>query len=210
MGDLYPFNPGVGQTIQSEVKVENPDMSFIAHLEWSAAEAATADIDAVHAAVTDAGDGTATTVTTGFTDPPSPRNITATSDDVTGDGLDIKAVQVVVTGTNINDEVITETLPIFTVNAETTVEGDKAFKTVTQVVIPAMDSPYDVTVSIGFGDILGIPYERDEIPCVDTFLNSVLESTAATIVAHITNIENNTIDLHSSLNGSKVDTYILV
>ena len=207
---FYPFNPGVGQVLQSEVADENPDMGFIAHLEWTAAEAATADIDAVHAAITDAGDGTATTVTTGFTDPPCPRNITATSDDATGDNADIKAVQVIVTGTNILDEVITETLPVFTVNSSDTVAGAKAFKTLTQAVIPAMDTPYDATVSIGFGDILGLPYERDEIPLIDCFLDSVLEGTAATITAHITNIESNTIDLDSALDGSKVDAYLVV
>jgi len=207
---LYPFNPAIGQVIQSEVPDDNPDMSFIAHLEWSAAEAATADIDAVHAAITDAGDGTASTVTTDFTDPPCPRNITATSDDVTGDNADIKAVQVIVTGTNILDEVITETLPVFTVNSSDTVAGTKAFKTVTQVVIPAMDTPYDATVSIGFGDILGLPYERGVLACIAAYLDATLESTAATVASHSTNIEANTLDLNSALNGSAVDAFVVV
>jgi len=206
----YPFNGELDQTIQSSVADENPDRAFIAHLQFSAAEAATADIDAVHAAITDAGDGTASTVTTGFTDPPCPRNITATSDDVTGDNADVKAVQVIVTGTNYLDEVITETLPVFTVNSSDTVAGASAFKTVTQVVIPAMDTPYDATVSIGFGDILGLPYERGTLSCLAAYLDATLEATVPTIASHSSNIEANTMDLDSALNDTAVDAYIVV
>jgi len=54
-----------------------------------------------------------------------------------GTAGDIKAVQVTITGTNYNNEVITEDLPAFTENTAGTVTGSKAFKTVTEVVIPA-------------------------------------------------------------------------
>jgi len=210
MSGFYPKNPALGQVVQSDVADDHPDRSFIAHIEWTAAEAATADIDGVLAAQTDLGTGGARTVTTGFTDPPCPRNITATVDDVTGDDADIKAVQVVVTGTNMLDEEITETLPAFTLNTAGSVAGSKAFKTVTQVVIPAGDTPYDVTTAIGFGDILGLPYAEEEIPCIAAYLNSALEGTAATITASATAIESNTIDLNSALNGTKVDAYLVI
>ena len=210
MNAWYPKNPVQGQLLQSEVADENPDRSFIAHLEWTAAEAATAATAGVLAFQTDLGTGGDRTVTTGLTNPPTPRNITATVDDVTGDDADIKAVQVVITGTNILDEVITETLPAFTVNTAGSVAGAKAFKTVTSVVIPAGDTPYDVITSIGFGDILGLPYERATLPCIAAYLATTLEGTAATIVGHATAIENNTIDLNSALNGNIVHAYLVV
>ena len=196
--------------IQSDVEGENQDRSFISHLQWTAAEAHAADTDGVLPFETDLGTGAANTITTGITNPPSPRNITATVDDVTGDDADIKAVQVVITGTNIDDEVITETLPIFTVNASGSVVGSKAFKTVTQIVIPAGDTPYDVITSIGYGDKLGLPYARETLPCIAAYLATVLESTAATLAASATAIESNTIDLNSALNGTQVDAYLVV
>ncbi|KKK56325.1 hypothetical protein LCGC14_3065670, partial [marine sediment metagenome] len=69
-----------------------------------------------HAAVTD--DGTEQTITTGFTDPPTPRVLTATSGGTT---TDIKAIQVTVNGTDEFDAVLQEVLPVFTVNTATTV-----------------------------------------------------------------------------------------
>ncbi len=190
--------------IQSDVDGTNLDRGFIAHFQVTAANAVAASTTGVHAAVTD--NGAAQTVTTGITNPAVPRNITATSG---GTATDIKAVQVVVTGTNINDEVITETLPAFTENSATTVVGSKAFKTVTSIAIPAHDGT-GATTAIGWGDKLGLPYKRAHIPCIASFLNNVLEATAAAVTASATAFESNTIDLNSALNGTVVDTYLVV
>jgi hypothetical protein len=201
---FYPKNPDLGQVIQSDVSDDNPDMGFIAHVQFAAADAVAASTTGVHAAVTD--DGTQQTITTGITDPAIPRNITATAG---GTAADIKAIQVVITGTNINDEVITETLPAFTENTAGSVTGSKAFKTVTQIVIPAHDGT-GATTSIGWGDKLGLSYIRAHIPCIATYLDNTLEGTAATIAASATAIESNTIDLNSALDGTVVDTYLVV
>lgn len=206
----YPKNPALGQVIQSDVSDENPDMGFVAHVAWTAAEAVAADTDGILEATTDLGTGAANVITTFDGQPPCPRNITATVDDATGDDADIKAVQVIVVGTNINDEVITETLPAFTVNTAGTVTGSKAFKTVTSVTIPAGDSPYDVITTIGWGDKLGLPYARATLPCINAFLASVLEATAPTVAFSATALESNTIDLSSDLNGTVVDAYFVV
>lgn len=204
MSGFYPYNPALSQVIQSDVEDNNPDRGFIAHLQFSAAQAVVADADGVMAALTD--DGAEAVVTTGLTNPPCARNITATAGGTAGD---IKAIQVVVVGTNINDEVITETLPAFTENTAGIVTGSKAFKTVTSVTIPAHDGT-GATTAIGFGDKLGLPYKRAHIPCLGSFLNNVLEATAATIAASATAFESNTIDLNSALNGTVVDTYLVV
>jgi hypothetical protein len=200
---LYPQKP-VGN-IQSNVSAVNLDRGFIAHEAWTATQAAAASATAVHAADTDT--GAEQTISTDITPPPCARNITATSG---GTAADIKAVQIIVTGTDINNQVITETLPIFTVNTATTVLGSKAFKTVTSYVRPAGDSPYGDTVSIGFGDKLGLHYARATLPCIAAFLATVLEATAATIAASLTVLSSNTIDLQSALNGTAVDAYIVV
>jgi len=115
----YPFNPLLGQVIQSEVNSVNPDRAFLAHLGWTGAQAGTASADAVIAAFATAS-GAATIVSTGFTAPPAVRNITLT---VGGTATDIAAVQGIVRGTDYNDEVIEETMPAFTVDTAGTVVG---------------------------------------------------------------------------------------
>lgn len=158
-----------------------------------------ADVDGVMAALTD--DGAEAVVTTGLTNPPCPRNITATAGGTAGD---IKAIQVVIVGTNYLDEVITETLPAFTVNTGGSVAGALAFKTVTQITIPAHDGT-GATTSIGFGDILGLPDAAAARLAEATIFNGVVETTAVTLVKDADEIEKNTADLNSALDGSQVD-----
>lgn len=203
--DWYPVNPLLDSKLQTNVTgVNAPDEGKIAHLKWTAAQAAAADTDGVLAAVTD--NGASQTITTGITNPPCARNITATAGGTAGD---IKAVQVIVTGTNMLDEAITETLPAFTADTAGTVVGNKAFKTVTSITIPAMDGT-GATVSIGFGDKLGLPYLLSHNTYWAAYLNKVLEGTAATIAFSATAIESNTMDLNSALNGTVVDAYFIV
>lgn len=153
----------------------------------------------VHAAVTD--NGSAQTITTGITNPSYTRNITATSG---GTGGDIKAVQVIITGTNEADQVITETLPVFTVNTATTVVGAKAFKTVTSIYIPAHDGT-GATTAIGTGALLGLGMAIPRNTIRAAFLNKVLEGTAPTVAVSATALESNTVSLNSALNGTAVD-----
>jgi len=204
MSGFYPKNPALGQVIQSDVPGNNPDSAFPVHLEWTALEALAALTTGVHAAVTD--NGAQQEITTAITNPGVPRNISATAGGTAGD---IKAITVTIVGTNILDEAISEVLPVFTVDTAGTVLGNKAFKTVTKITIPAHDGTA-ATTAIGWGDKLGLPYMEEEIPCIASFLNSVLEATAATIAASLTAIESNTIDLSSALNATKVDAYLIV
>lgn len=171
----------------------------------SAAQAATAAAAGVHAAVTD--NGAPQVITTGITNPPAPRNITATAG---GTATDVKAIQVIVAGTNMRNEPITETLPAFTVNTTGIVSGAKAFKTVTSITIPAHDGT-GATTAVGFGDILGLPDYLDETADVlyATF-NGVKEATAPTVVKDSDELEKNTADLNSALNGSAVDIVYVV
>jgi hypothetical protein len=153
---------------------------------------AVADTDGILEAVTD--NGAPQTITTGLNTPEVPRNITATAGGTAGD---IKAIQVVITGTNAEDQVITETLPAFTVNTAGTVSGAKAFKTVIQVVIPAHDGT-GATTAIGFGDVLGLGHRLARNTVATAYLNDVLEATPAVLFS-ATVLESNTVDLASAL-----------
>jgi hypothetical protein len=198
-----PYKPNMGQKLLTDANKITCDRAFLAHYQVSAADAVVADIDAVLAAV----DGAAhLAVIAGITNPAAPRNITATAGGTAGS---IKAIQVVITGTNFADEVITETLPAFTVDTAGTVEGNKAFKTITQIDIPAHDA-VSATTSIGFGEKLGLPFKLAHNTVLKTFKDNTLEATAPTVTVSATNIESNTIDLNSALNSKIVDTYLIV
>jgi len=174
-------------------------------LSWSAAEAAAADTDAVHAAATSLNSGP-TTWTTGFTDPPCPRNITATSGGTAGD---IAAGSVVVNGTDINDQVIQETLPTFTQDSGTTVVGSKAFKTITSAVIPDMDGAA-ASVSLGFGDKLGLPLLLPAtVHHLATYIDGTVEATPPTIAKSASVLSSNTLDPDTALAGDAVVTYLI-
>jgi hypothetical protein len=180
------------------------DRGYIAHIEVPAASAVVANTTAVLAAVT----STALTqvITTGITNPAYARNITATAG---GTAADIKAIQVIIEGTNMDNEVITETLPAFTVDTAGTVAGAKAFRTVTKVTIPAHDGT-GATTAIGFGEVLGIPYKLAHNSVLLAYHNNVREGTLPTVTTSATVLESNTFDLNTALNGSKVDVYLVV
>jgi hypothetical protein len=180
------------------------DRGYIAHIEVPAASAVVANTTAVLAAVT----STALTqvITTGITNPAYARNITATAG---GTAADIKAIQVIIEGTNMDNETITETLPAFTVDTAGTVAGAKAFRTVTKVTIPAHDGT-GATTAIGFGEVLGIPYKLAHNSVLLAYHNNVREGTLPTVTTSATVLESNTFDLNTALNGSKVDVYLVV
>lgn len=201
--NLFPENIK-DQRVQTDVKGLGVMKGFIAHFQVDATKATAASTNAIHVAVVSA--ASPSVVTTGITNPSVPRNITAT---VGGTATDIKAVQVVIEGTNYNNEVITETLPAFTVDTVGTVTGNKAFKTITKITIPAHDG-LGATTAIGFGEKIGLPYKLSHNTLLDAYLDNVKESTAPTITVSSSELENNTIDLNSSLNGKIVDVYLIV
>jgi hypothetical protein len=159
---------------------------------------ALAATNAVKAAT--ASTGSPLVITTGLTQPDVPRNITATSAGTAGD---IKAIQVVVAGTDINGQAITETLPAFTVDSATTVVGSKAFRTVTSVTIPAHDGT-GATTAIGVGDKLGLPDYLSRNSVIAAYLAGVKEGTAPTVTTSTSSLSNNTADLNSAYNGTAV------
>lgn len=98
-----------------------------------------------------AGATTVTTVTAGLSDPDVPRALSVTPGGTAGDILDS---HVTVHGTNVEGKVISEQFN--TANGSTTViNGNKAFRTVTSVVIGQMGST-GATFSVGTTNKLGV------------------------------------------------------
>lgn len=200
---LYPTKPSAGQLLQTDAPGVLLDRGFLAHQVVSAANATVANTTGIHAAVTDT--GVQQVVTTAITQPSVPRNISATAGGTAGD---IKAIAVIIAGTNYADEAITETLPAFTVDTAGTVLGSKAFKTVTSITIPAHDGN-GATTAIGFGEKLGMPHKLAHNTVLAAFLGDTKEGTAPTVTVSATALESNTADLNSALNSSKVDLYYI-
>jgi hypothetical protein len=201
---LYAINRKY-QRLQTNVKSFFSMRSFIAHFQVGAADALLSVATGIHAAIACSA-GSVTTVTTAITKPSVPKNVTATAG---GTVTDIKAVQVTIIGTNYADEVITEVLPVFTVDTAGTVIGNKAFKTITSISIPAMDGA-GATVSIGFGEKLGLPFLLAHNTVLNAYLGNAKEGTAPAVTVSPTAIESNTIKLNSALNGTVVDAYLMV
>lgn len=172
----------------------------LGHLQISAAQGVAADADGVHAAI--ASKTTAQTITTAITNPPYPRNITVTPGDTTGD---IKAGTVIITGTNIAGDVITEDFA-FLADASNAKAGAKAFKTVTSIYIPAQDGT-GASFTIGFGELLGLPLMLDAKPLVFVLDDGVI-MTAPTVTADADELEKNVIDVNGSLDGSVYDIFM--
>lgn len=142
----------------------------------------------------------ASVVTAGLANPDVPRTVTATPGGTTANVL---AVSVIIKGTSIEDAVITETLPAFTVGSGASVTGLKAFKTITSVTFPVIGAATSAT--IGTSSALALNHRIMANVILMAFLGLVREATLPTVTVDVINIENNTITLASALNGSPVD-----
>jgi hypothetical protein len=174
----------------------------VGKISLSAAQAATLDADGIL-------DGQAssatlvTTVTEFLAQPPYPRNITIVAGGTT---TDVKGMSITVNGTNFRDEPISEAFA-FLANATDPTVGAKAFKSVTSVVIPAQDGA-GATFDVGWGDKLGLPFYADGNKVLHVLFDGVKEATAPAVVFDADEIEKNTIDLDSALDGSLVDIIV--
>lgn len=122
------YKKDYGQEITTDVDEFGVPRAFLAHIHIPAATAVAASSDGVHAAMNLS--ATTQAITTGTTNPAWPRNIRVDGNVSGIDGM------VKITGTNFADEVITEDITSSGTNA---VDGNLAFKTVTQIDLPIQD-----------------------------------------------------------------------
>jgi hypothetical protein len=196
---MYPFNPKLGQKIQADVSGTMCDIGYVAHFQVAATSAVAASVTGVHAAIALGAEAKA--VTTAITNPAVPRN-TLVKGNAAGIIGDVK-----ITGTNYAGAAIDE---IIALNGATAVEGAKAFKTVTKIELPGETHAGTDTVSVGWGDKLGLPFKLTHNTVLATYHDNAKEGTAPTVAVSDTAIESNTIDLNTALNGKVVDAYLIV
>jgi hypothetical protein len=150
------------------------------------------DVDTVLAAVT-LDDTDPTVVTTGIVLPDAPRVLS-----ITGNQAGI-AGDVVIEGTSIDDEPISETIALDEGN---TVNGTLAFKTVTKITLPAKTGSGD-TVSVGTLDVFGIPHA---LPNAALLLFKLFDgsSDAGTLAVDADVLELNQYTIAGTPDGAKV------
>ena len=172
---LAPYNPYMGQS----VAVKELLRAQVAHFKRTALENCAADADGIL-------DGTALTdavqnIKVFLHQPSCAKNLT-----VVGGAANMVG-NVVITGTNINGEVITET---FTLNGTSAQTGSKAFKTVTNIALPVLTTAGD-TVDVGWGVKLGLPVCLAQ----DTVIKAYRDTSTAdsgTVAVNATAVESNT------------------
>jgi hypothetical protein len=202
---FFPFNPNVpaARNMQSDVLGLYTQQFFGARYALTAAEAATADVDYFVVSV-DMKVGAYTLANTVMPGNCA-RNVTVTQ---TAVGTEDTNGTVVVVGTDLAGNAITETL---TPNDGATVAGTKAFRTLTSITgagwaVDGAEKTND-KVTVGFGDIIGLP---DLLPCnsvIFATLNGVREAAGPAVTFSTTALEDNTVDLTSALNGTPVVIY---
>lgn len=162
----------------------------------TAAQAATLDVDGLLAAV--ALPAAAANYTTFAHAMPYARNVTAVCSGA-------QSGNIIITGTNIDDLPISETIAL---NGNTPITSTKAFKTVTVIRLPIKAG--SETINVGWGDKIGIPFKLGAAatrPIIEVTFLGVIETTAPTITADADELEKNLIDLDTALDGSEVCIY---
>ncbi len=145
-------------------------------------------------AATTCANGSTTTLTTFLAQPDFARNIQVT---VALGGGNPLAGDVVITGTDINGQALTETIAVTTA---ATYQSTKAFKTISSIVIPARAQASD-TVAVGVGAKFGLP----EIFFGDTILRSAVSgaSDTYTLTANSTEVAKNLFAPNLAPNASR-------
>ena len=139
------------------------------------------------------------TVTTFLAQPDYARNLVVTP---TGTTADVAAGDVVIVGKDIHGNTISESFT-FLADASTAVTGNKAFKSITSITIPAEASPYGATWSVGFGAKLGLNGCLDGAGWYLKGLVDGADLTGSTVAASATDVSSNTIIPNPAPNGSR-------
>jgi len=191
----YKYN--LGQLLTTDVNSLGVERGFVAHYDLGPVGAQ--DIAGVLG--TTALTAETQTITEGITDPDVPRNlkIKANAASVAGD--------IVVNGTDIDDNAISETISL---NGDTEVQGNKAFKTVTSIELPVETNAGADEIQVGVANKLGLPYKLERNTVLKAYRDNTLEGTAPTVTVDSANIENNTALLDSAMNGTNVNIYLIV
>lgn len=159
-------------------------------------------------AATSASSSAALAVVDNITNPDVPRALSVT---IGGTAASVNTCQVVVTGTNIEGKVITESF-VVTIATTGTINGTKAFKTVSSVAIPKQAGS-GVTVAVGTRNILGINHRlfnqntTVKVYSGSTVYGALTLQAQPTVVASEAELERNTVSPAITPNGS---TFLII
>lgn len=169
------------------------DSRLIKRQTWTAPDALDADL-CLNGQLVTAADLTHTTF---LAQPDFARTLSLIAATNTGD---VPTGDVVITGTDIDGNVITDTLT-FAANQATAENTVKAFLTVTSIVFPTPDGD-TATWDLGTLDALGLSERIEEDSVFHTIFNGTVESTRPTVVSHATDKTRCTVDLNTALDAS--------
>lgn len=195
-GDVWKIDGHIDRIGSPVLPLANLQAQLIQHYQVAPS---TVSATGVHAAVTLG--AAAQDVTTAITNPDVPRNVT-----VKGNAVGI-AGDVVITGTNILDEEITETIAL---SGSSEVVGNSAFKTVTNIHLPAKTNESGDTVSVGIGKKVGIPHIVYNAGCL---LVKLLDGStdSGSLTVDDDEIEKNVFAINGTPNGTrKLDLFYLI
>lgn len=162
------------------------------------AAAGTADILSADAGIIDTNP---VTISTFVAQPDVTRAVQFT---IGGTAADIGSCTATVNGTDFHGQVISEDFTV-TANTAETLQGAKAFASITSISLPAAceDSPYGATWSVGYSEKLGLKRCLAQAGhVVFTTVAGAYEATRATVAIDVANIEGNTLDFNGTMNGS--------
>jgi len=131
-------------------------------------------------------------IATGLTDPDYPRTLTITGGDANVSG------DVVISGTNILDEAIEDTIAS---NGVATVEGVMAFKTVTNINLPPYSVAGTETIKVGTGNSIGFPVAIPNASLVKIASFNLTVDTSGTVFPAAT-VEESLYIPNGTLNGT--------
>lgn len=197
-GSYYPQQIGTGKTIKS---YGGTNYAMVPALQIIAA-AESSDDDQLFAATTGhCNQSTNILKTTFLAQPDVPRNIIATFNASTNGSIKIA-------GTDISSAAITENL---TISSASTAASTKAFKTVTRIDADLTAGDTNKTLKMGTGNLMGLNEKLGTYDQVcDTYVNGVIESTAAAVIKNSTVLSLNTVDTASAPGGYVTLVYYML
>lgn len=175
-----------------------PTQVMLEHYTWATPALAASTTVKSGGALTN---GAVTTITSFDGQPDFPRNLAISFGGSVVGG--VSAGTATVTGTNIFGKTISEDFSISLGQSTSATVGNKAFKSVTSVAIPAATHP-GVTVFVGSGSKLGLPHcLADAGKYVFSEFNSVYDTVRGTAAVNATAVESNTFTTGGTMDGVK-------
>ena len=197
-GSYYPQQIGTGKTVKS---YGGTNYAMVPALQIIPA-AESSDDDQLFAATTGhCNQSTNILKTTFLAQPDVPRNLIATYNASTSGSIKI-------TGTDISDAAITENL---TISSASSAASTKAFKTVTRIDADLTTGETNKTLKMGTGNLMGLNEKLGTYDnVVSTFVNGVIEGTAAAVTKNSTVVSLNTVDTNSAPGGYVTLVYYML